>query len=91
MQVEKTKENLKMCQCMHCPSYTTGCKIKNMPENIVHLIEGLNETDNFEGMYCAYSKSRCITEDKGCLCDNCEVHKKYDLKREDYCLKNGGM
>lgn len=76
---------------MHCPSYTTGCKIKNMPENIVHLIEGLENVDDFEALYCAYSKSHCITEDRGCLCDNCEVHRQYQLDNQDYCLKTGGM
>lgn len=76
---------------MHCPSYTTGCKIKNMPENIVHLIEGLENTDDFEALYCAYSKSRCITEDKGCRCEDCEVHKQYKLNRDEYCLKDGGL
>lgn len=91
MKVEKTKENLKKCQCMHCPSYTTGCKIKNMPENVVHLIEGFSEAKDFEGMYCAFSKSSCISEDKGCLCEQCSVHSQYNLKKEDYCLKNGGI
>ena len=35
--------------------------------------------------------SHCIDEDKGCLCDDCPIHAKYDLVREDYCLKTGGL
>ena len=55
MQVEKNKENLKLCQCMHCPSYTTGCKIKNMASNLYKLMEGFEDSEHFEGMYCAFS------------------------------------
>lgn len=91
MRVEKTRENLRECLCLHCPSYTTACKMKNMPENLLKMLEPINEVEHFEGMYCAFDRSHCIHEDKGCICDNCEVHKKYNLKKEDYCLKNGGM
>ena len=91
MQVARTRENLKHCQCLHCPSYTMGCKIKNMPENIIKMMEDLDDVEHFEGMYCAFDKSHCISEDKGCLCETCQVHKDYDLKREEYCLKTGGM
>lgn len=87
MQIAKTKENLKKCQCMHCPSYTTGCKIKNMPENIVSLMEGLKDSPHFEGMFCAFEKSNCIQENKGCLCVGCSIHKEYDLHQGGYCLK----
>lgn len=87
MQVERTKDNLKSCQCMHCPSYTTGCKIKSMPENIVNLMEGLNEAKHFEGMFCAFERSDCIKENKGCFCSDCPIHNKYGLKSGAYCLK----
>ena len=66
-EVARTKENLEHCRCMDCPSYTLGCKVKNMP------------------------KSRCIEEDRGCLCEQCPVHAQYHLNREDYCLKTGGL
>ena len=42
MLVAKTKENLKRCKCMGCPSYTLGCKIKNVPENLFKLMEDLD-------------------------------------------------
>lgn len=91
MQVARTKENLKKCICLHCPSYTTTCKMKNMPENLLKMMENLKDVDHFEGMYCAFDKSHCIHEDRGCICEKCEVHKEYDLKREEYCLKTGGI
>lgn len=91
MRVDKTKENLKKCICMDCPSYSLGCKIKSAPENLLKLAEGLDKADHYEKMFCAFDKSHCINEDKGCICDNCEVHKYYGLNREDYCIVTGGI
>ncbi len=91
MQVAKTKENLQDCRCRECPSYTTGCKIKNYPINMLKLLNDLEKTDHFEGMFCAFEKSHCIEEDKGCLCEECPIHAKYGLVREDYCIKTGGV
>ena len=90
MLVAKTKENLKNCRCMECPSYTAGCKIRNYPVNLFKMMEDLDNVEHFEGMFCAFEKSNCIEEDKGCLCEECPVHAKYNLVREDYCLKTGG-
>lgn len=89
--VARTKENLAHCKCLNCPSYSFVCKIKNMPGNIYKLMDDLSETEHFEGMYCAFEKSRCIHEDHGCMCNSCEIHHKYNLKREDYCLAGGGI
>ena len=36
-EVARTKENLEHCRCMDCPSYTLGCKIKNMPGNVYKI------------------------------------------------------
>lgn len=88
--VARTKENLERCKCMSCPSYTLGCKLKNMPANLFKMMENLDNAEHFEGMYCAFEKSNCIHENKGCMCSSCEIHNKYDLKREDYCLTSGG-
>lgn len=90
MQVDKTKENLKKCICMHCPTYTTGCKLKNLPENLIKGMGDLEKEDHFEAMYCAFNKSHCIDQDKGCVCPDCEIYKEYQLNREDYCLCTGG-
>ena len=89
--VARTKENLEHCKCLNCPSYSFVCKIKSMPGNMYKLMDDLSETDHFEGMYCAFEKSRCIHEDHGCMCNSCEIHHKYNLKREDYCLSDGGI
>jgi len=39
------------------------------------------------GGYCALGKSECITEEKGCICPECPVTKKLDLKWGYYCTK----
>lgn len=75
---------------MQCPSYTLGCKIKSVPENLFKLMENLDEVEHYESMFCAFEKSNCIEEDRGCLCDGCPVHAEYNLNREEYCLKTGG-
>jgi len=90
-EVARTKENLEHCRCMDCPSYTLGCKIKNMPGNVYKLMGELDEVDHFEAMFCAFERSRCIEEDRGCLCSECLVHAQYDLNRDDYCLSTGGL
>ena len=90
MQVARTRENLRKCKCMYCPSYTTECRLKNLPGNLVHLMEDLKEADHFEGMFCAFEKSNCIHKDKGCLCETCPIHDEYQLNNNDYCLHTGG-
>ena len=67
---------------MDCPSYTLGCKVKNMPGNVYKLMGDLNDVEHFEALYCAFEKSRCIEEDRGCLCEQCPVHAQYHLNRE---------
>lgn len=88
--VARTSENLKKCQCSNCPSYTAGCKIKNYPVNFFKLVDGLDKVDHFEGMFCAFGKSNCINEDKGCRCMECEVFHENNLSREEYCLSSNG-
>lgn len=89
--VARTKENLQRCKCMDCPSYTLGCKIKNMPGNLYKLMGEIEDVEHFEGMFCAFEKSNCIEESKGCLCNECEIFHKYRLNRQDFCIENGGF
>lgn len=88
--VEKSLDNLKKCICRKCPSYTLECKIKEMPHNLWELAvhhSDLNKIDHFEGMYCAFGKSECIHEPKGCICKECELAKQYELTEEYFCTK----
>lgn len=84
--VAKTKENLRKCRCITCPSYTLGCKLKNYPNNLKAIIEGLDKSKHFEGMFCAYGRSNCLTENKGCLCEGCAVFKENNLSKHEYCM-----
>ena len=89
MIVEKSKENLKKCKCISCPSYTTVCKLKEMPHNMYTVMTGnLEHAKHFEGMFCAFGKSECIKEDKGCVCTSCDVAKEHSLKGGLFC-ENG--
>lgn len=95
-QVEKTHENKELCNCLKCPSYSTSCKMKGMPHHIVESLKELKDIkelkniDGMENLFCAYTKSRCISEDKGCLCNSCKVHDKYHLEEGHYCISEGG-
>lgn len=94
--VEKNKENLMKCICMKkCPSYTFACKVKSMPSNTAELLKGavkgdLSKTDHIEGVFCAFGKSNCITDEKGCACPECAVYKENKLTKVYYCLVEGG-
>lgn len=91
MQVEKTKENIEKCRCMHCPSYSEHCKLKNAPANFLKMLGDIEDHEHFEKMFCAFEKSHCINKDNGCICDSCEVYKKYGLCNRKYCLHADGV
>jgi hypothetical protein len=89
--VPKTKENLMKCMCKKCPSYTFACKMMSMPGNIILLIGTMDDDKlHAETMFCAYEKSQCINEEKGCKCGSCEVFKEYELSKTYFCIENGG-
>lgn len=91
--VDKITDNLKRCLCAKCPTYTLGCKVKELPGTLVNLIEAKGDPsrlEHLEGMYCAYEKSHCIEEEKGCLCKGCKVHQDYDLANCYFCRQTGG-
>ena len=52
--------------------------------------QGIDKTDNLEGMYCAYEKSRCIEEEKGCVCGKCALTAEYGLDKMYYCTVTDG-
>lgn len=88
--VSKTKGNLKKCLCMKCPSYNFACKIKSMPGNVILKIGKVEDKIHAEAMFCAYEKSHCIEEKKGCLCEDCELLREYHLEKEFFCIVDGG-
>lgn len=88
--VARTKENLKKCLCMKCPSYSFACKMKNMPTNMMAMIEGVDKADRMEGMFCAFSKSKCIDTEKGCICPTCSLWKENNLSKSYFCTADGG-
>ncbi len=84
--VEKTKDNLKKCLCIKYPSYSFACKVKAMPKGIVEMLKkDISDVKHMEGMFCAFGQSECITEEKGCLCITCEVHKNNNLANSYFC------
>lgn len=91
MIVDKTEENISRCLCMNCPSYTKTCQYKNAPENMDQSTKNLEERTHYEKMFCAFEKSNCIHCDRGCICDQCLVHKQYNLHNHEYCLRTGGL
>ena len=88
--IPRTKDNLDKCNCITCSSYTTKCKIKELPNNMTGIVKGLNNVDHLEGMFCAYEKSRCIEKPQGCSCSSCKLHDEYHLEKSYYCLANDG-
>lgn len=89
--VAKSKENLKKCRCIKCPSYTFACKVKAVPQGIVDMLkQDISEVEHMEGMFCAFGKSNCITDEKGCVCPTCEVYKENELDKSYYCLVLNG-
>jgi len=89
-QVAKTVSNAVRCICVKCPSYTLGCMLRGMPVNLKALAGGLGNAGHMEGMFCAFEKSRCINQDKGCLCFKCPLYKANGLEKKSYCLATGG-
>jgi len=84
--VPRTMENFKHCKCLSCPSYTTKCKLKEVPRDLVKMVEGVDKADHIDGMFCAFGKSECITEIKSCICMTCKNAEKYGLVAGFYCV-----
>jgi hypothetical protein len=85
--VAKTKENLKKCMCMKCPSYGIMCKMKAMPKNMITMMKSdISKVDHMEGMFCAFGKSKCLKDKKGCICGTCPVFKENKLNKAYYCI-----
>ena len=84
--VPKTKENLKKCQCIKCPTYILYCRLESMPGNVILVLDEMEKQVHGEAMFCAYGKSKCINEEKGCVCGTCDVFKEYSPGKGYFCL-----
>ncbi|MDW7739105.1 MAG: DUF2769 domain-containing protein [Bacillota bacterium] len=88
--VPKTRKNLLKCLCKKCPTYSFTCKMMSIPGNIILLMDTKDDRLHAETMFCAYSKSQCIKDEKGCICRKCEVYKENELSGMYFCLEDGG-
>ncbi len=84
--VARTRDNLKKCRCIKCPTYTFMCKIKTMPVNIAAMMSDIGKVGHMEAMFCAFGNSKCISEEKGCICMTCALFKENNLDKAYYCL-----
>ncbi|TFH03749.1 MAG: DUF2769 domain-containing protein [Methanosarcina sp.] len=50
----------------------------------------ISKIEHMEGLFCSFGKSKCITEEKGCICGDCEVYKGNHLTNSYYCLVENG-
>lgn len=73
--VAKTKSNLKKCMCVKCPTYSFACKIKAIPEGISDMLKrDISEEKHMEMIFCVFESSKCIKEEKGCICTSSVLH-----------------
>lgn len=84
--VARTEENLERCQCMKCTTYTFICKVRSLPGNVVNMLGDIGNVTHMEGMFCSFGESKCIREEKGCICMTCAIYKENDLDKAYYCL-----
>lgn len=54
---------------------------------MLDMVNGLETAEHFEGLYCAFGKSYCMTEVKTCVCPTCPITNKCHLKGGAYCVK----
>ena len=88
--VPKEKANLIKCMCKKCPTYDFACKVKSIPGNMGLILGDMEDKLHAETMFCAYEKSNCLEDEKGCLCPTCELFKKYELGKTYFCTETAG-
>ena len=70
---------------------SASASVKAMPKNMLTMMRGnIGELDHFEGLFCAFERSNCITEIIECICETCDVFKEHDLPNYGYCTTTGG-
>jgi len=88
--VPKEKGNLIKCMCKKCPTYDFACKVKSIPGNVGLILGDMEDKTHAETLFCAYEKSNCIEDEKGCLCPTCELFKEYELGKTYFCTVTAG-
>ena len=83
--VGKTKDNLKKCVCIKCPTFTNAAK--QHPEMTSQNLATIDVTalHHLESMYCCFGKSRLIEVKKGCNCFSCKNFKEHALTDGLFC------
>ncbi|MBE0450788.1 MAG: DUF2769 domain-containing protein [Clostridia bacterium] len=64
--------------------------MKSMPGNMILMMGSTEDKIHAEAMFCAYEKSHCIDEEKGCICGTCELFKEYELGKSYFCTTTDG-
>jgi hypothetical protein len=85
--VEKSMANLTKCVCHLCPTYTFTCKIKAVPGIVKGMVTDIHKAEHVDSMFCVFGKSKCIDEEKGCICNDCDVYKDNKLEGKFFCTK----
>jgi hypothetical protein len=70
-EIEKSISNLTKCVCHLCPTYTFTCKVKAVPGIVKGVIKDISTAEHIDSMFCAFGKSKCIDEEKNCICNDC--------------------
>ena len=85
--IEKSMANLTKCVCHLCPTYTFTCKIKAVPGIVKGAITDISKAEHVDSMFCAFGNSRCIEEEKACICNDCELYKSHNLEGGFFCTR----
>jgi len=72
---EKKKMVLSMCTCENCPTWK-DCHDSAKEKGFCFMTIG---------------KSKCIKQEKGCICGSCPVYSKMGLKHGYYCTRDSEM
>ncbi len=86
--VEKSMSNLTKCVCHLCPTYTFTCKIKAVPSIVKGVVTNIAHAEHIDSMFCAFGNSKCIDEEKACICADCDVYKENGLDAGYYCTRS---
>ena len=93
LEIPYTKDNIIRCLCPTCPVQQNSACVKKKMMDFQEVLQSSEDPkpEDYPGMYCSNGKADCTDIDtrKDCICPDCPVYKKYDLKVADpaflYC------